>query len=191
MSAPVCPVCGAAPIRSVEHVGLTDGHLLSDGTVHDMDPVHDADTVAYQCETHGHYVDGRLVDVTSEVVVTVRAAEPPPAKPTLVCPKCGEDDDLTVLGNGVAFCFRCEHEWDINPVRRTVALAALDTRHFAFHAVADTQQAAEALMAAAWEAHAAETGAAPFAEFADGVRYHLIVPGTVLRDGTLLFPQEG
>jgi len=65
-------------------------------------------------------------------------------------------------------------------------LAVLETGSFTFHALASSQKEALSLMRRAWRKHRQQTGAAPFSDFEDGLSFHAVELGTVLRDGSEL-----
>lgn len=62
-------------------------------------------------------------------------------------------------------------------------LAEMQTRHYDFTVVAESEEAARAAMAAAWEVHCDQTGAYREAFDQDDVNVTPITPGVVLRDG--------
>lgn len=68
-----------------------------------------------------------------------------------------------------------------------IVFATLDTVHFTFTALGTTTEEAREVLAAAWRAHRAQTGAAlTFDNLAGDTNYIVGAPGTALRDGTRL-----
>ena len=65
-------------------------------------------------------------------------------------------------------------------------LATFTTASFDFAVIEHDEEAAHAALTAAWETHAAQTGADPnyFREYAGDVNYAPITFGVVLRDGS-------
>jgi hypothetical protein len=75
--------------------------------------------------------------------------------------------------------------WSMDSETRVVA--TLDTKHWSFIAMAETEIKARDAMHVGWQKHQKATGATgDFAEFEDGIRYTEIQDGQCARDGDIL-----